>query len=283
MISSPMPRAVRFMGMLGAIVLACSTCGSSGSPGPQSPSAGGAVSSPSVIASPVPIAPSSAPPSTEAIDRNPAAFVEGQPYSVKVDPADFVAVVDNSFMPLTPGTTFSYEGAERIEVTVMDETKTILGVPTTVVRDRVFERGALVEDTLDWYAQDGHGNVWYFGEQTAEYKDGKIVSTSGSWEAGVDGAQPGIIMLAEPQAGDAYRQEYYAGEAEDLAEVIGPGQAITVPFDEFDATLVTEEWTPLEPAIRERKTYARGVGLVEARTIKGGDDVVQLAELRPGA
>lgn len=278
-----MPRASRLTGMLGAIFLASSACGSSEPPGPQSPSARGAVPSPSMMASPVSTAPSGASPSIGAIDRNPAAFVEGQPYSVKIDPADFVAVIDNSFLPLTPGTTFRYKGAEQIEVTVTNETKTILGVPTTVVRDRVFERGTLAEDTFDWFAQDRHGNVWYFGEQTAEYKDGKIVSTSGSWEAGVDGAQSGIIMLAEPRAGDAYRQEYYAGQAEDLAEVIGPGPAITVPFGEFDDTLVTEEWTPLGPSVRERKTYARGVGLVEERTIIGGGSAIQLADVEPGS
>ena len=281
-----MPRVGRLTGILGAIVLASSACGSSESPAPR-PSASVTVPSPSMmaspsVASPVSAAPSSASPSIEAIDRNPAAFVEGQPYSVRIDPADFVAVIDNPFLPWTPGTTFRYGGAEQIEVTVTAETKTILGVPVTVVRDRVFERGALAEDTFDWYVQDRNGNVWYFGEQTAEYRDGQIVSTAGSWEAGVDGAQPGIIMLADPRAGDAYRQEYYAGQAEDLAEVVGPGQAITVPFGEFDDTLVTEEWTPLGPSVRERKTYARGIGLVEERTIQGGSSVVQLADVEPG-
>ena len=142
----------------------------------------------------------------------------------------------------------------------------------------MFEDGELIEDTLDWYAQDVAGNVWYLGEDTAEYENGVIVSTAGSWEAGVDGAQPGIIMLADPQVGDVYRQEFYAGEAEDLAEITALTGSVSVEGGSWsgDEVLVTEEWTPLEPEVRERKTYALGVGVVEARTILGGDDVVFL-------
>jgi hypothetical protein len=185
-------------------------------------------------------------------------------------------------MPLKPGTTFKFSGAERVVVTVTAETKTILGVPTTVVRDKVFAHGALIEDTRDWYAQDRAGNVWYFGEQTAEYSDGKVVSRAGSWEAGVDGAQPGILMLADPKVGDLYRQEYLAGEAEDMAEITATdGGSIKVPFGTFDKILVTEEWTPLEPGVRERKTYVRGIGVVETREIKGGVGVTVLAEVKP--
>ena len=199
-----------------------------------------------------------------------------------IDPADFVAVIDNPFMPLKPGTKVTFDGAERIEITISTETKTILGVPATVVRDQVFSNGDLAEDTFDWFAQDRNGNVWYLGEKTAEYANGKVASTAGSWEAGVDGAQPGIIMLADPLVGDVYRQEYYAGEAEDLAEVTAIGGSIKVPFGAFDGVIVTEEWTPLEPEIRERKTYVRGIGVVETRQIKGGSGVTQIVDFKPG-
>jgi len=200
---------------------------------------------------------------------------------VTIDPADFVAVIDNPFMPLKPGTKVSFDGAERIEITISTETKTILGVPATVVRDQVFLNGELEEDTLDWFAQDREGNVWYFGEETAEYRQGKVVSTKGSWEGGVDGALPGIIMLADPQVGDVYRQEFYKGEAEDIGEVTGVGGSITVPLGTFTDILVTEEWTPLEPDVRERKTYVPGIGVVETRPVKGGG-VTQIVDFKPG-
>jgi hypothetical protein len=274
-------RGVRALAFAVVIGLVGAACGSNPSPPPPSISAS---SSPSAGVEPTPSATamSSASPSTAAVDRNPAVYLEGQPYEVTIDPADFVAVIDNPFMPLKPGTKVTFDGAERIEIAVGTETKTILGVPTTVVRDQVFSDGELAEDTLDWYAQDREGNVWYFGEKTAEYDEGKVVSTEGSWEGGVDGAQPGIIMLADPQVGDVYRQEFYEGEAEDLAEVTGVGGSITIPFGTFTDVLVTEEWTPLEPAVRERKTYVPGIGVVETRQIKGGDDVTQLSDFKVG-
>jgi hypothetical protein len=220
--------------------------------------------------------------------RNPAAFVEGEPYRPRIDPANFVPVIDNPYLPLRPGTTLIYEGIsggerEVVKVTVTNETKEILGITATVVRDRVFVGGKLAEDTFDWYGQDRQGNVWYLGEDTKEYEDGKVVSTEGSWEAGVDGAQPGIIMLGDPQAGDTYRQEFYAGEAEDIARVIGLDESVTVPHGSFDGVLRTEDWTPLEPKIRENKFYARGVGVVFERLIRGGEEVLRLVEVRSGS
>jgi hypothetical protein len=155
-------------------------------------------------------------------------------------------------------------------------------VPATVVRDQVFLNGELEEDTFDWFAQDRHGNVWYFGEKTAEYANGKVASTAGSWEGGVDGALPGIIMLADPQVGDVYRQEFYKGQAEDVGEVTGVGGSITVPLGTFTDILVTEEWTPLEPNVRERKTYVPGIGVVETRVIKGGRGVTKIVAFKPG-
>lgn len=252
-------------------------CGSRTATAP--PSATAAAVNPTAAAT---IAPTAEPPTPSAspfaFARNPAPIVEGAPYLQTIDPASFVDGVDNPFFPMVRGATFVFDGAEHVEVEVLPDRKTILGVSVTVVRDRVFEDGELIEDTLDWYAQDRQGNVWYFGEQTAEYENGKVTSTTGSWEAGVDGAQPGIVMLAEARAGDEYRQEFYEGEAEDLAAIIAVEGSVTVKAGSWSGAdvLVTEEWTPLEPDVRERKTYARGFGVVEIRTVKGGDEVTTL-------
>ena len=139
---------------------------------------------------------------------------------VRLDPADFVSQTDNPYWPMAPGSTWVYEetdaegNVQRVEVTVTERTRSILGIAATVVHDVVTESGVVKEDTYDWYAQDESGNVWYLGEDTKEYEDGKVVSTKGSWEAGRDGAQPGIIVPAQPEVGLNYRQEYYAGEAQ---------------------------------------------------------------------
>lgn len=212
--------------------------------------------------------------------RNPAAFIEGQPYEPSFDPANFSDPKPNPYFPLEPGVMNMFEGGhERIEVTVTTQTKEILGVAATVITDQVFVNGELAEDTVDWYATDDFGNVWYLGEQTAEYENGEVVTTAGSWEAGVDGALPGIIMLADPQDGDAYRQEFYAGEAEDVAEVYALGEMVTVPAGSYDHVLVTEDWTLLGPSVRERKWYAPGVGVVFQQTVAGGSGL-SLVEVR---
>lgn len=231
-------------------------------------------------------APSSEPPPEQP--RNPAAVVKGEPYRPGIDPADFVDVVDNPYFPLEPGTTLVYEGAsgddqEVVEVTVTDDTKVILGITATVVRDQVFVDGELVEDTFDWFAQDRWGNVWYLGEDTKELENGEVVSTEGSWEAGVDGAQPGIVMLAEPHVGDTYRQEFYRGKAVDMARVRGLDESVTVPYGSFDHVLVTEDWTPLEPKFLENKSYARGIGVVLERLVQGGQEMLELVEVRTDA
>jgi len=206
------------------------------------------------------------------------------PYRKEIDPADFVDGVDNRYFPLTPGTTFVYEGETedgtvRIEDYVTHETKQILGVTCVVVRDRVIEDGELVEETFDWYAQDKDGNVWYFGEDAKEYEAGVVVSTKGSWEAGVDGAMPGIIMEANPQVGDFYRQEYYKGEAEDMAEVLSLTESASVTYGSFDNLLMTREWTPLEPGVVEHDYYAPSVGLVLEVMVEGGSERVELVEI----
>jgi hypothetical protein len=151
-----------------------------------------------------------------------------------------------------------------------------MGVTTVVVHDRAFDAGKLIEDTHDWFAQDQVGNVWYFGEDTSTCKDGKIESHHGAWEAGVDGALPGIVMLAQPVVGDLYRQEFYAGEAEDQALVLEVGSTLKGTDRTYDDILMTADFTPLEPDQLEHKLYARGVGIVEERTIKGGSGIVRI-------
>ena len=204
-------------------------------------------------------------------------------YSVDIDPDNFVEVVDNPFYPLTPGMTFIYEGETedgtvRVEDYITRETKQVMGVTCVVVRNREWEDGDLIEETFDWYAQDTEGNVWYFGEDSKEYDDGDV-STAGSWEAGVDGALPGIIMKANPQVGDSYRQEYYAGEAEDMGEVLSLDESASVTAGDFEDCLVTKDWTPLEPGISEHKYYAPGVGLVLEVMVEGGSERIELVEI----
>jgi hypothetical protein len=208
---------------------------------------------------------------------------DGGNYSVRLDPSRFVATIDNPWLPFTPGSRWVYEAGdrERNEVTVTGQTRRIMGITATVVRDVETRDGELVEETADWYAQDRDGNVWYLGEDTRAFRDGEP-SPAGSWEAGVDGALPGIIMKADPRVGDAYRQEFYRGEAEDMGKVVRVGAAETVPFRSFDGLLVTQDWTPLEPEVVEEKYYAKGVGLVLETTIRGGSDRNELVGYQPG-
>ena len=218
-------------------------------------------------------------------EDEPVIDVGDETYNPVINPADFVEQIDNQYLPMTPGTTFVYDGEsedgkERIEVEVTHETKEILGVTCIVVRDRVWVDGELAEDTFDWFAQDNDGNVWYFGEDSKEYEDGKVVSTEGSWESGVDGAKPGIIMKGNPQVGDAYRQEYYEDEAEDMAEVLSLDESVSVPYGTFDNCLKTQEWTPLEPDVVENKYYAPGVGVVKEVAVEGESEKVELVEVK---
>ncbi len=189
------------------------------------------------------------------------------PLPTAINPANFVAgvAIPNPLFPLAPGTSRlvvgqTADGEEVILVEVTDQTKEILGVMTTVVRDRVWLKGTLIEETFDWYAQDNDGNVWYFGEEEKEMEAGGVVSTAGSWQAGVDGARAGIIMWAQPKVGSIYYQEYYEGQAEDIGEVLSLNETITVPFGRFDGCLKTEETTQLEPDVLEHKYYCPGLG-----------------------
>ena len=189
------------------------------------------------------------------------------PYEPAIDPADFVTGHDNPYLPLVPGTVWRYEGrtgdgVERTEVRVLNETRVVMGVTCTVVRDTVMVGGEVVEDTYDWFAQDAQGNVWYFGEDSKEYANGKVVSSEGSWESGVDGAFPGILMLADPIVGVTYRQEYLLDEAEDMATVISLDETVTVDGQVYDHVLKTRDFTLLDPDVNEHKYYAPGVGVV---------------------
>ncbi|MDX1547278.1 MAG: hypothetical protein R3247_09840, partial [Rhodothermales bacterium] len=151
---------------------------------------------------------------------------------------------------------------ERIVVEVLEETREVAGVTVTVVRDQVFLDGDLIEDTDDWYAQDADGNVWYMGEDSKEVEDGQVVGTAGSWEAGVDGARAGILMPADPAPGQAYQQEFYAGEAEDRGRVLSVGESVSVPAGDFDGCIRIEDTTPLEPDVEEHKFFCPGIGTV---------------------
>jgi hypothetical protein len=208
-------------------------------------------------------------------------------YAPVIDPANFVTGVDNRYFPLTPGTTLRYRGvAEDGKTPQVDEAavthakKTILGVACTVVRDTVTSHGKPVERTYDWYAQDKQGNVWYFGEDSRNFKHGRFVKGDDSWEAGVDGAKPGIIMEGTPHRGDMYRQEYYRGHAEDQARVLGGGGKVRVPYRTFKRTLATVERSRLDPGARERKFYAAGVGEIASRVVKGDREAFNLVGVR---
>jgi len=196
--------------------------------------------------------------------------------TVELDAGDFTTVIDNPWWPMAPGSRWVYrEGEQRVEVTVTPLTKRILGIDARIVHDVVTEQGDVVEDTYDWYAQDDEGNVWYLGEDTKEYEAG-AVSSEGSWQAGVDGAQAGILLPGEPKVGLAYRQEHYIGHAEDRARVLSLDERASVPYGSFDELLMTEETTPLDPGLVERKLYARELGPVLGLTVKGGSDREEL-------
>jgi hypothetical protein len=196
---------------------------------------------------------------------------------VKLDPRDFSTSIDNRYWPIRPRTRWTcretdQEGSDqKVVVTVTDAEKRIAnGIVARVVRDTVTEGGRVVEDTFDWYAQDERGDVWYLGEDTAEFENGRPVSTKGSWEAGVNGAQPGVMVPAEPREGMAYREEYYRGEAQDNGEVLSTTEMVQAPAGQFDDALLIRDSTPLEPRLLEYKLYAPGVGPVVSVGISGG-------------
>jgi biotin carboxyl carrier protein len=200
------------------------------------------------------------------------------PYDPVIKPNNFVATIDNPYFPLKPGTTFIYEGQtghglEHSEFAVTHNTRVILGVTCVEVRDSVFTDGMLTEDTLDWFAQDKDGNVWYFGENTHELEDGLITTIDGTFMAGVNGDKPGIIMKAHPAVGDFYRQEFSLANAEDFAETLSVHETVTVRAGTFHNCLRSQETTPLETDLLEHKLYAPGVGNVLTIDVNTGDRV----------
>jgi hypothetical protein len=203
-----------------------------------------------------------------------------------LDPAEFTDAIDHPYWPMQPGMTWIYterdlEGSEqRVVVTVTGETKEVSGIRARVVHDVVTEDGALVENTYDWYAQDQDGNLRYLGEDTKEYKDGRVASTAGSWQAGVDGAEAGIVLPATPSVGMSYRQEYYEGEAEDAAKILSLDEWTEVPAGAYDHLLMTKDYTPLQPEVLEHKFYAKGVGPVLVLGVSGGTGREELVELK---
>ncbi|MGH7511925.1 MAG: hypothetical protein ACREOQ_03270 [Gemmatimonadales bacterium] len=201
------------------------------------------------------------------------------------DPGDFVRHVTNPLFPLPLGTTLIYRGTEdglpeRVVTEVTTDHKTILGVPVVVVLDRVFLNGVLKEKTFDWYAQDQDGNVWYFGEDTKEFENGKVISTAGSFEAGKNGAHAGIIMRAHPVLGQTTPQEFAAGVAEDKGKVLDLDATVTVPYGTLPHCLKQAEFTPLEPAALEHKFYCPGIGIARERDVSGGTVNTALAIVR---
>jgi hypothetical protein len=211
---------------------------------------------------------------------SPAAAGDGVP-----DPSSFTTTIDNPYYPLPPGQLLVYrgvrDGKRQVDrVLVLDRIKVVNGIDAVVVRD-VARNGAggLIEKTFDWFAQDDQGNVWYLGEDTAEYdENGHVISTEGSWTYGVDGAVAGIVMEASPAPPDAYRQEYYAGHAEDMAWVLETGMTVHVAYGRLHHVLRTMEWARIEPRVVDMKFYAPGIGIVLERGVAGGQETAELVK-----
>jgi hypothetical protein len=210
------------------------------------------------------------------------------PAAVRPKPSGFSAHIDNPWFPLKPGTTYVYRGVKdgqpsRDVVTVTSKTKRVDGVPCVVVEDRLYLNGRLHERTTDWYSQDKQGDVWYFGERTAELdRYGHVTSTEGSWQAGRAGAVAGIFMPARPRVGQSFRQEFYKGHAEDHFRVLSLDASVKVPYTSSRHALVSEEWTPLEPGVIDHKVYVRGIGTVLEQSVRGGTERAELVALRRG-
>lgn len=200
-------------------------------------------------------------------------------------PSSFSTTVDNPYLPYTPGTVMRYRtsgtggGSGTDVVKVLHRTRVVDGVETVVVRDVARVGGSVVELTWDWFAQDSSGRVWYFGEATRTVRNGKIVSTEGSWEAGKHGAKAGIVMLAPPKVGRTYRQEFRAGVAEDMATVLAVHARASVPYGSFRNVVKTKDFSPLEPTVVENKYYARGIGSVLEAEVKGGTERLELVSV----
>jgi hypothetical protein len=211
---------------------------------------------------------------------------------MQLDPAQFSTEITHPYWPMKPRTRWTSREVEEgkvydVAVVVTTRTKKLAnGVTARVVRDTVRHRGSIIEDTFDWYAQDAAGNLWYLGEDTAEFENGKVSSRSGSFEAGVDGALPGIILPADPAAGMRYRQEYYAGQAEDNGEVLSTADMVQVRTGRYRGALLTKDTSAIEPNVQEYKLYARGVGPVLTLGVSGGtsrEELLKIDQAPPNA
>jgi hypothetical protein len=194
--------------------------------------------------------------------------------------------VDNPYLPLVPGTTLHYRGVMKDGVTpqvdsfaITRQRKVVMGVTCTVVRDTVTSRGRSVERTYDWFAQDRQGNVWYFGEETQELKHGRFGKMIDSGPAGRNGAQPGLMMEARPMQGNSYWQFHWPGHAMDTATVLGSGGRVELPYRSFKDTLLTQEQSPLEPGVKDRKWSVRGIGYVQERAASGTHEQIKLVSV----
>jgi len=203
------------------------------------------------------------------LSGTPSQAEEGKVYTMPFDAANFEEPAENPWFPLKTGMTWEYreideEGEEeaRVYFEVTKATKTILGVSCLVVNDRVYEEKKLVEDTLDYFAADRFGNIWYFGEDSRDYERGNVVSVEGSWLAGAEGAMPGLFLAAEPKVGMVFAQEVSPGQAEDMGEIVAVDTYVKVRAGKFEDCLKIKEWNPLEPGVTEYKYYARGTGVV---------------------
>ena len=198
----------------------------------------------------------------------------------------FSAHVDNQWYPLLPGMRWVYTGIKdgkrtRDIVLVTHRTRTIRGAPCIAVSDRLYMHGRLEERTTDWYTQDQNGDVWYFGEATAELApNGHVKNRQGSWMAGRHGAQPGIFMPAQPKLGTSYRQEYLRGQAADHFKIIGIFHTVAGTRVGTPNGLLTKEWTPLEPGIVDHKMYVRGIGEVLEQSEQGPNERGELVGVR---
>jgi hypothetical protein len=247
-----------------ATAVVMTACGGGGKSSSSTPTSGG----------------SGTPPATTSLP------VGDKPFPINA--SDFSSSITNPYWPMKPGDHWVYretnaEGeVQRNDVVVMKQTKKIMGIDTVIVHDTVKLGGELTEDTYDWYAQDSQGNLWYFGEDTTEYENGKLKTKEGSWEAGKDGALPGIIMPANPQVGMTYREEYYKGHAEDGASIISTDALAKVPYGRFDHGIQTRNFSGIEPDVIEEKIYAQDVGIVLEITVSGGSDRSELMSFTSG-
>jgi hypothetical protein len=243
--------------------------------------AGAACTSSNASSTPTPPTTASPPPSAAPV-ATPTTMASAAGYHPNIDPASFVSPIDNPYLPLAVGTTWVYEGikdgqSQRDVVKVTGRTKLIMGVTCAAVSDVAKHGKRLLEKTEDWYAQDSEGNVWYFGEDTAAYnKAGKVASREGSWQAGVDGAEPGIVMPSHPEVTDSSRQEWYPGQAQDMFWIVSLTRKAKVPYGSFTDVLMTLEWTELEPEVIDQKFYVAGIGNVQEIAAAGDKETANL-------